>query len=171
MKTWAYLKHTAPMLLADAVLVNLGLLLGLLARHAVLVGLNEASNFVPLYTGPAGLWRDSLRAFQSAAPVLTLVSLVVFIASGLYRPGQLLSRAERSPAGPSRQRSLSDFCPGVPFDSAPGLPGRTVEFRAISAQRMVGRLGLGACVAPDRTPGGGDFNGGARRKFAGPDHP
>jgi hypothetical protein len=60
MKTRSYLKHAALTVLADAVLVNLGLFLGLVARYAVLVGLNEAPIILPYFTTPADLWRDSI---------------------------------------------------------------------------------------------------------------
>jgi len=85
MKTQTYLKHTAPMILADVVAVNLGLFLGLLARYAVLVGLNEAPILLPYFTTTADLWRDSLRAYQSAVPLLTVIALVVFGLCGLYK--------------------------------------------------------------------------------------
>ena len=88
MKTLSYLKHAALKVLADAVLVNLGLFLGLFARYAVLVGLNEAPNILLDFTTPADLWRDSMLAFKSAAPVLTLICLAVFGLSGFYRPEQ-----------------------------------------------------------------------------------
>ena len=80
-----YLKHSLPLILADSVVVNLGLFLGVLARYVVLVGLGEAPILLQHFTTPADLWRESMQAYQSAAPWLTLICLVMFGLSGFYR--------------------------------------------------------------------------------------
>lgn len=85
MKLVVYLKHVIPSLLVDAVVVNLGLFLGLVARYAVLVGLNEAPRLLWGYTTPASLWDDSLQAYQAAVPLLTAITLVVFALNRSYR--------------------------------------------------------------------------------------
>ena len=54
-----YLKRSLPLILADIVVVNLGLFLGLVARYVVLVGLNLVTAFAGFPT-PADLWRNPL---------------------------------------------------------------------------------------------------------------
>jgi len=84
-----YLKRLLPLILADIVVVNLGLFLGVLARYVVLIGLGEAPILLSHFTTPADLWHESMQAYQSAAPWLTLICLVVFGLSGFYRTEQL----------------------------------------------------------------------------------
>ncbi len=81
----AYLKHSLPLILADTVVVNLGLFLGVLARYVVLVGLGEAPILLSYFTTPADLWRESMQAYQAAAPLLALICLIVFGLSGFYQ--------------------------------------------------------------------------------------
>lgn len=71
--------------LLDALMLNLGLWLGLVIRYGVLVGLHIAPasfNGVPT---PAGLWHDSMRAWVTTAPLLTVVGGLVLAAHGFYR--------------------------------------------------------------------------------------
>ena len=74
MKTRSYLKHAALTVLADAVLVNLGLFLGLAARYAVLVGLGEAPRILLVFTTPADLWRESISARVGRVRITSLAS-------------------------------------------------------------------------------------------------
>jgi FlaA1/EpsC-like NDP-sugar epimerase len=83
-----YLKRSLPLMLADTLVVSLGLFLGVLARYVVLVGLREAPLLLLRFTTPADLWRESMQAYQFAAPWLTLICLVVFGLSGFYRTEQ-----------------------------------------------------------------------------------
>jgi len=57
-----YLKRSLPLILADIVVVNLGLFLGVLARYIVLVGLGEAPILLSHFTTPSDLWRESTPA-------------------------------------------------------------------------------------------------------------
>ena len=105
------LKRSLPLILADSVVVNLGLFLGVLARYVVLVGLGEASILLSHFTTPADLWRQSMQAYRSAAPWLSLICLIVFGLSGFYRTEQ-----------PYRDRGRIRHC-GISAEGRHSLPG------------------------------------------------
>ncbi len=69
----------------DIVLTNMGLFLGLVIRYVLLIGLNQAPRILPDFATPADLWHQSIEAYISVAPLLSMIVLVVFTGIGFYR--------------------------------------------------------------------------------------
>ena len=86
-KQHSSLRRTVAAVLFDVTVANAGLFLGLLARYVTLIGLNQAPKILLDYSSPANLWNDSLQAYWSAMPWLTVSYLLVFALSGFYRSG------------------------------------------------------------------------------------